>query len=142
MNKPVLSNVWWEITLNKCKYDRALSEKLLCMWLNSSLGLVTILTCREQTRGAFVALKKPQLKELLVPDISNLDVSALESLGSVFDRIADLPLQPFSNMENDSIRIEIDKAISETFRLPDLAPIRTLLANEPIVTLKPLQRTR
>jgi len=138
MNKPVLSNVWWEITLNKCKYDRALSEKLLCMWLNSSLGLLTILTCREQTRGAFVALKKPQLKELLVPDICNLSISALKKLASAFDEIADKQLQPFPNLEKDEVRIQIDGAVCSAFGLPDLAPIRTLLANEPIVTLKPL----
>jgi hypothetical protein len=112
------------------------------MWLNSSLGLLTILTCREQTRGAFVALKKPQLKELLVPDISNLDALVIESFGSVFDRIADLPLQPFYNIENDGTRIQIDQAISNAFGLPDLAPIRTLLANEPIVTLKPLYNSK
>jgi type I restriction-modification system DNA methylase subunit len=138
MNKPVLSNVWWEVTLNKCKYDRELSEKLVCMWLNSSLGLLTILTCREQTRGAFVALKKPQLKELLVPDIDKISISALKKVASAFDAIADNQLQPFPNLEKDEVRIQIDGAICGAFGLPDLAPIRTLLANEPIVSLKPL----
>lgn len=138
VNQPVLSNVWWEITFQNCRHDKALLEKSLCVWFNSSLGLISILSAREQTQGAFVALKKLHLKRLLVPDFNSLDTVSIEQLASSFDKLADSPLEPFSNMEKDEIRIKIDKAVSDAFGLPDLAPIRTLLANEPIVTLNPL----
>ena len=43
----VLSNVWWPVRVE----DEA-TEKALAVWLNSSLGLLTILAQRTSTEGA------------------------------------------------------------------------------------------
>ena len=61
--KEVLSNVWWEI-----RVEDALAEKALALWLNSSLGILTILAHRTSTRGGWVGMKKADLEELPVLD--------------------------------------------------------------------------
>ena len=58
----VLSNVWWPIRMNDVSV-----EKSLAVWLNSSLGLLTILAQRTSTRGGWVAMKKADLEETTRP---------------------------------------------------------------------------
>ena len=62
-NTKVLSNVWWPIRLEDISI-----EKALAVWLNSSLGLLTILAQRTSTRGGWVATKKADLEDLPVLD--------------------------------------------------------------------------
>ena len=57
----VLSNVWWEVQI-----EGNPSEKALVVWLNSSLGLLTILAERTSTEGAWGAMKKADLEDLPV----------------------------------------------------------------------------
>ena len=52
----VLSNVWWPIRVGDVP-----AEKALVIWLNSSLGLLTILMQRTTTEGGWVAMKKADL---------------------------------------------------------------------------------
>ena len=49
----VLSNVWWPIRM-----EDAAAEKAVAVWLNSSLGLLSILAQRTSTEGGWVAMKK------------------------------------------------------------------------------------
>ena len=46
VDRRVLSNVWWEVSV-----ENALTEKALAVWLNSSLGLLTIMAQRTSNRG-------------------------------------------------------------------------------------------
>ena len=80
----VLSNVWWPV-----RVDDASQEKALAVWLNSSLGLLTILAQRTSTRGAWVALKKADLRELPVLNVSDLQPPQLQDLSNLFDQMAD-----------------------------------------------------
>jgi hypothetical protein len=43
-------------------------DKMLVLWFNSSLGLLSIIASRVDTRGAGIDLKKPILEEMLVLD--------------------------------------------------------------------------
>ena len=52
----VLSNVWWP-TEFKIRQPR----QALTVWLNSSLGLLTVLAQRTSTEGGWVAMKKADL---------------------------------------------------------------------------------
>jgi hypothetical protein len=141
VSNPVLCNVWWTIIPRESKKDADLIQKALCLWFNSSLGFTLMLAHREQTRGAWVAFKKPSLESLLVPDFDRPGTPKLKMLASSFDELADEQMLPFPQAETDTTRKSVDDAVSRAFRLPDLAPIRTLLANEPIVTLRPLQHS-
>ena len=128
---PVLSNVWWPVSLNA---PDDCAEKAVALWLNSSLGLVAILGHRGETRGAWVDFKKPVLESMPVIDATRLSANRLATLATAFDEIADLPVAPFREMADDPTRAAIDDAIRQALDLPDFSILRELLAREPILS--------
>ena len=65
MPERCLSNVWWPIYL---KQDNELAEKVLALWLNSSLGLISLIAHRIPTEGPWVQFKKPTIELLPILD--------------------------------------------------------------------------
>ena len=135
LNKEALSNVWWPFQL---KVENEAHEKAIVLWLNSSLGLMSLLAIRNETQGAWMKFKKPNLESLPVLDVRALSETQLKILSDAFDEVANEPLLPFPQMEHDPIRAKIDKAVSKALGLPDLGVYRMLLAQEPVVCLKGL----
>ncbi|MBI2846244.1 MAG: hypothetical protein HYX82_00020 [Chloroflexi bacterium] len=132
---PVLSNVWWPLRMQEQNDDY---EKTLVLWLNSTLGLLILLSYREETQGAWVKFKKPTLSEMPVLDVRSLTPTQTESLVKAYNTLSTQPLLPFPDMANDPVRQAIDAAISEALGLPNLSVLRNLLAQEPVVCLKAL----
>jgi len=128
----VLSNVWWPFVFRRGGPE---AEKALVLWLNSSPGLVLLVGHREETRGAWVKFKKPVLGAMPVLDVRKLGRSALTRLAGAFDQLSCDRLLPFPLLDQDPTRAAIDAAVAEALGLPDLAPLRTLLAREPILSL-------
>lgn len=135
VDTPVLSNVWWPVRLLKQNED---FEKALTLWLNSTLGLLLLLSHREETQGAWIDLKKPVLSEMPVLDVRAISTEQLRQLVSAYDTLSTRSLLPFPQMANDPVRQAIDNAISEALVLADLSIFRTLLAQEPIVCVQAL----
>jgi hypothetical protein len=132
-SESVLSNVWWPV------YGLAPEEeKALALWLNSSPGLLLLIAHREETRGAWNKFKKPVLSAMPVLDVRSLRQNQRELLSEAYDELASEPLLPFPQMAEDSARRRIDEAVQEALGLPDVAPLREMLAREPIVSLHPL----
>lgn len=135
LNKKALANVWWPFALGQ---DDEGAEKALVLWLNSTLGLLTLLAHREETRGAWVDFKKPTLAAMPVLDVRALSARQREALAAAFDRLGAEPLLPFPFMADDHVRAEIDRVVAQTLALPDFTVLRQLLAREPVVSLAPL----
>jgi len=137
ITRRVLSNVWWPFAFNdELQTDH--HEKTLVLWLNSTPGLLSLLVYRQETQGAWVDFKKPLLKLLPVIDLRALTANQLKELASTYDRLSNEVLQPFPEMNNDSVRVEIDRAIAQVLNLPDFSSLRRLLAQEPVVCLRRL----
>jgi hypothetical protein len=134
-DEEVLSNVWWP-----CKFIDLSNvnnkEKALCLWLNSTLGLVLLVSSRVPTEGPWAQFKKPALKELPVLDVKNLEKDKLKKLAAAFDSLTGSTLLPLADMANDKVREDIDKTISAVLGINDLSPIRTLFGQEPVITAK------
>ncbi|HZP57836.1 MAG TPA: hypothetical protein VFC53_09820 [Dehalococcoidia bacterium] len=130
-----LANVWWPFRLQE---EDPEAEKALVLWLNSTLGLITLLSFREETRGAWVAFKKPVLEELPVLDVTTLGKTALRAFADAFDKIAQDQLEPLPRMDSDPVRAAIDVAVSRILKLPVLDVLRNLLAQEPVISLRGL----
>ena len=128
-----LSNVWWPIRVE----DIAI-EKALTAWLNSSLGLLTILAQRTSTRGGWVAMKKADLEGLPVLDVRQLSPAQLEGLSDLVDQLADADFERLPGMVHCPARRSLDDGISEILGLPNLGKLRDLLASEPVVSNKRL----
>ena len=134
LNTSALSNVWWPVRLRE-ENDRA--EKVLALWLNSTLGLLTSIAHRVPTRGAWIQFKKPTIENLPVLDVAALSKDQLRQLADVYDSVATKELNTIVNMANDEVRAGIDHAFSQILHLPSLNALRAELANEPIITLRP-----
>ena len=65
LDKEAISGVWWTIRLFQC--DNKL-EKLLALWLNSTLGILSFLPNTVITSPNRLSMRKGSLKNLLVLD--------------------------------------------------------------------------
>ena len=129
----VLSNVWWPV---RVKDD--LTEKAVTVWLNSSLGLLTILAERTSTRGGWVGMKKADLEELPILDTRQLRQSQLQAMSDLFDRLAETEFERLPGMAQCQGRRALDDGLSRILGLPDLGTLRALLALEPVVSNRSL----
>ena len=125
----VLSNVWWPV-----KVDDISHEKALAVWLNSSLGLLTILAQRTSTRGGWVAMKKADLEVLPVLDSRAMSTERLQACAELFDSLIEDEFQRLPAMTDCPVRQRLDTGISKIMGLPDLDGLRRLLASEPVVS--------
>ena len=125
----VLSNVWWPVLVE----DEA-AEKAIAVWLNSTLGLLTILAHRTSTRGGWVAMKKADLEELPVLDILQLPSVQFQAMSGLFDEMVEAEFERLPGMSNCQARRALDDGLSRILGLPDLGTLRALLASEPVVS--------
>ncbi|MBF8264362.1 MAG: hypothetical protein HW384_226, partial [Dehalococcoidia bacterium] len=135
LEKQALSNSWWPFKL--AEGDDGV-EKSLVLWLNSTAGLLLLLSHRLETEGAWIKFKKPVLEGLPVLDTHALSLVQKQQLVAAYDRLCQSPLLPFPEMAHDPTRVQIDEAIQQALGLPDFAILRELLSREPVVCLQPL----
>ena len=135
VKRPVLSNVWWPL---RPKNGTEIHEKALALWMNSTLGFISMLLKRGDTRGAWIKLKKPNLSTMRILDMKSLNAEQIGILEESFDSLAGETLMPFPQMASDPVRAKIDAAISKALNLPDLFTVRESLGREPMITLCPI----
>ncbi len=128
----VLSNVWWPISGPDMSDD---FEKILTLWLNSTLGIVSLLANREETRGAWIDFKKASLERFLILDPRMLKKAQLRRLSSAFDKLSQETMLPFKEIGQDAVRRSIDDSLAQVLDLPDLSIVRELLSREPVIIL-------
>ncbi|HZR29294.1 MAG TPA: N-6 DNA methylase [Terriglobales bacterium] len=124
----VLGNTWWgfeDSTLTKEQ------RKTLLLWLNSTLGVMSYYGRRAITEGAWMQMKKPAWSSMPVLDVRALSPAKLAALAKSYDSLAKKELAPIAQLNIDPVRQEIDAAICKELKLPDLKPLRELLAREP-----------
>ena len=125
----VLSNVWWPV-----RTEDELTDKVLAVWLNSSLGLLSIMEHRTSTRGGWVGMKKADLEELPVLDTRVLSAEQMQAMTDLFDAMAEEEFERLPAMAHCPARRKLDDGISAILGLPDLSTLRELLASEPVVS--------
>ena len=76
-----------------------------------------------------------------VLDVRKLDEHQLTSLAEAYDTLSTEPLLALAKLDIDPIRRRIDEALCFALDLPDLKPLRELLAREPGLTGKPIGAT-
>lgn len=119
-SEPVLSNIFYSVKLKKKSKNRG---KALCLWFNTTWGLLTILASRAETRGRWMRLKMGHWKLLPVLDVSTLSPEKLAQLGALFDEFADvewrrLPEQ-FTAKTIQKERVALDLKVLKIIR-PDV----------------------
>ncbi len=120
---PVLSNIFYAVKLGVPSEVMEYAEKALVLWLNTTWGLLAVLTSRQETRGAWTSLKMGQWRLLPVLDIKALSADTLKRLASVFDEYGGKPLrripEQFKPGNPDPVRLSIDVEFVKALK-PDI----------------------
>ena len=127
--RQVLSNVFWPVNVGDTGHERPLA-----LWLNSSLGLLSLLATRNTTRGPWVKLKKADLAEMPILDVRQLSQDQLDAFNNLFEQLAEHHFLPLPEMAEDPTRAALDDGLANILNLPNLSPLRRLLASEPVIS--------
>lgn len=135
LRNPALSNTWWPIAVaGEHVVSKQDIERIVALWLNSSLGILSLIAARVETQGPWIKLKKPIVAGLSVPDPASLHPHARQTLLDAYETLSGETLLPIPEMNDDPIRVRIDDALASALGLKqDLAPIRKLMAVEPLI---------
>jgi len=133
----VISSMWWSI-IPKNEED----AKILVLWLNSTLGLLLLLSVAEVTRGPWIEFKKGDRGEksglwgLPVINLHKLSGEQKQELIRVYDKVSDKAIKPFpEEFSNPEVRKEIDKSINGILGIEaDLSDVYEMLSRDPMIT--------
>jgi len=92
--------------------------KALCLWLNTTWGILTVLSNRQETEGAWTSLVMGHWRTLLVLNVDELSNNRLEKVAEVFDKFKNtdlgrIPQQYNVETELHKSRLELDKTFLE-----------------------------
>ena len=110
--------------------------KALCLYLNSTPGLLSLLGERDNRVPSYPSFSLDTLRSLPVPDFTALGDAERGLLNGWFDWLQHETLQPFPQLPDDPVRRQIDAAVCQALALDAewIATIRRELAREPSVT--------
>jgi len=130
-----LSNVWWPTRWNgDDEEENRNMERRLALWLNSTLGLVSMLGQRQDTEGPFVKFPKAWWESTDVLDLDSLEEDELDKLDNLWDEISDEEFKSFPEIADDETREKIDNIFEDILDLDNTDTIREFLGREPVVT--------
>ena len=114
-----LGNMFFAINL---KDETKNKLKALCLWLNTTWGILTVLSNRQETEGAWTSLVMGHWRTLLVLNVDELSNETLEKVAGVFDSFKNVDLGRIPqqyNVEKGShkSRLELDKVFLEALRI-------------------------
>jgi hypothetical protein len=108
-----LSNIFYAVKLKK--HETIEKYKALCVWLNSTFGLLLVIANREETEGAFVSLKMSHWRLQNILNINKLKKTDRKRLSEIFDKYLDKEMQRLPQQYNpqaiDTVRLAFDKEI-------------------------------
>ena len=119
----------------KCRDDT--HEKALCVWLNSSLGLLGAVGAQTLKVPSYPRFGLEDQKQFPVPDLTSREASLL---AEAYDSLQDARIGPFREMTHCPTRTELDKVVTDVvgnrlgFNLERVARIREALSAEPSIS--------
>ena len=137
--EPMLGVRSW--TSLKMKNPRDGAEEVLCLWLNSTLGLLLRLVHANRPYLGRSGLPHELTQTLRVIDTNRLTDQQLQIGKQIFADLADKLLAGFAKLTSDPIRRELDhRLMTDLLMLPDAANtverLAKMLAHEPLLTTR------
>ena len=129
--EPVVGSIW-----TPCRPHDPDTAKALCLYLNSTPGLLSLLGGRDNRKPSYPSFSLDTLRSLPVPNLAALGFAERDLLDGWFDWLENDVLLPFPRMHEDPVRRQIDEAVTQALGLdPEwVATTRRELAREPSVT--------
>lgn len=137
VSEPVVSSMWWSI-ITRNEED----AKILALWLNSTFGLLLLLSASEVTRGPWIEFKKGDKEDdsglwgLPVINLRKLREKQKQAFLDLYDEMANKTLKPFpEEFSNPREKRAIDNGISEILGIKiDLTDVYEMLSRDPMIT--------
>ena len=131
LEEQVVGSLW-----TPCRPHAPELLKPLCLYLNSTPGLLTLMGVRDNRVPAYPSFSLDTLRDLPVPDLRALPEDRKAMLDSSFDQFWNIHLLPFPQMAKDDFRQQIDDVVAQALELDSewLGRVRRELAREPSVT--------
>ena len=119
--------------------DREKLEKALCIWLNSTLGLVGRWWVSSRQQKGRANLSITAIGNIPVLDLRKLTRPRIEAAATLFDEFEDREFLPANEAYRDPARADLDRALAKrVLHLPDetvdgIARLRLMWCSEPSV---------
>ena len=136
LDLPAVGSAWSPCNLRGADTDRENLEKAICVYLNSTIGVLALLGDRTNTTPSYPRFSLDDLRNLSVPNFTALGANAINQLAAAYDAHASDILLPLPQMDADPVRRALDAAVVTALGLDDelVSTIRRQLAAEPSVT--------
>ncbi len=135
-DRAVVGSSWVPCNIDVSSTDLPAWEKALCVFLASSLGILSILGHRTNRKPTYPSLSLDDLRKLTVPNFATLGAGVVSGLVTTFDNCASKTLLPLHQMDSDLVRRDLDGAVCTALGVDSelVSTIRHQLAAEPSVT--------
>ena len=131
-----LGSLWvpCRFTVEEPSHD--ISEKAICVYLNSSVGILALLGNRTNKIPSYPHFSLDDLRMLAVPNFSAIGDAAVAQLAAAYNAHSADMLLPLPQMDSDRVRRALDVEVVSALGLDEetVASIRRSLAAEPSVT--------
>ena len=133
VEQPAVGSLWVPC---RPKDGSGQTSRAFCIYLNSTVGLLSLLARRAHNVLSRPAFSLDTLRSIPVPNFAVLGDDARDGLAAAFELLKDEVLLPFPQMNEDPIRKRLDDAVTDALGLdPEwVAQIRRALAEEPSIT--------
>ena len=126
LDEPVLSNTWWPIATYADGIETEVLDKILALWFNSSLGLLSLMAARVDTEGSWVEFEETHTREPRSARSKRTLRLRTRCPCSTFDKIKHTKLPPLPAIAIDVVREQIDDAFGKVLSLSGvLSPIES-----------------
>jgi len=137
-NEPMLGVSSW--TTTNLKTNRAGAEEALCLWLNSTPGILLRVCHANRPYLGRSRLPHELMRTLPVLNVETLEEEQLQRASILFTELKDKRLEGFAQLASDPVRRELDRRLFADVlghNEPDLIDrLATALNNEPTVTAR------
>ena len=138
LNAPAVGSAWTPCNAAVSGVDVQTLEKAICVYLNSSIGVLAVLGNRTNKEISYPRFSIDDLRKLIVPDFGAIGAKAVEKLADAYDSLAETPLLPLPQMNACPVRLALDDVLCGALALDyeTVETIRRNLAAEPSITGK------
>ena len=136
LNNAGLGSAWVPCRPEASWKDSETLEKSICLYLNSSMGILSVLGERTNRKPTYPRFSIDDMRKLRVPDFKTIGQATMEKLARAYDTHAQEKLLPLPQMNICPVRQSLDNAISDALELDEeiVSAIRRNISNEPSVT--------
>ena len=142
LDEQALGSAWTICKLHSNEYDGEILEKALCVYLNSSVGVLAMLGDRSNKKPTYPQFSLDDLRRIPVPDFIKMDESKVKMMAAAYDDLCDSILLPLPQMNECDTRKKLDDIIVTALDIDaeTAAAIRRELTREPSITGRPYEQ--